>query len=179
MKQGFQTAPRFWGFPIPSHPCCQVSPEFSRSSSQFFTWSRTAARVKRGLSWNHTLGHIIIWFVGNHVRGKQSSACQVLCILLSQSCPSTIYADGRPGWPGSWERRALSSTKRTTLQEDTDFIGCWALFLSFAFGDVFSRNAWTCKIFNWLTRVVEEFLETGSVPEMDEVKIVYRSTSEH
>ena len=38
-------------------------------------------------------------------------------------------------------------------------------------GGVLSRIACTCKIFNWSTRVVEEFLETGSVPEMDEVNI--------
>ena len=57
----------------------------------------------------------------------------------------------------------------------------WRLFcFSFVLLEaVSSRIAWTLLSFNWSYRVVEEFLETGSVPEMDEVKHIYWRICEH
>ena len=57
----------------------------------------------------------------------------------------------------------------------------WRLlcFFSCARGHYFKWNLLKFKTPKWPYRVVEEFLETGSVPEMDEVKHVYQRICEH
>ena len=67
------------------------------------------------------------------------------------------------------------------MQEGIDFTGFGGCFVfsSVLLEAVSSRIAWTLLSCNWPSRVVEEFLETGSVPEMDEVKHIYRRICEH